>query len=198
MTTTFPIEGAQALGQLNLTGVDIHQYPTSDAFLSFNFSDGTGFTPIGRDKAGTTRSRTTQFTDNITFRRGKHTTPFGLDLRDVLFGEIQTNIPSDDFGLFTFNQGVFTGNAFGDFLLGIPNTEFFAVTSPDDTNVGRELAFYGQDEWQVNSHLTVNFGLRWQLSPRFIEKNKLLALAQIRLVQEPLWAGVVFRSWRAG
>jgi hypothetical protein len=170
-TATFPIEGAQALTQLQLSGVDIHQHPTSDAFPTFDFSDGTGFTPIGRDKAGTTRSRTVQFTDNLTLTHHKHTARFGFDMRHVVFADIQTNIPSDDFGRFTFNQGVFTGNAFGDFLLGTPNTEFFAVTSPDETNLGHEYAFYAQDEWQANSHLTVNFGLRWQLSPRFIEKN---------------------------
>jgi len=167
----FPIEGAQALTQLQLSGVNISQHPTTHAFPSFNFSDGTGFTPIGRDKVGTTRSRTLQFTDNVTATRGKHTLRFGFDIRNVLFADIQTNIPSDDFGLFTFNQGVFTGSAFGDFLLGMPNTEFFASTGPDETNIGREFAFYGQDEWQLGSHLTVNFGSRWQRSPRFIEKN---------------------------
>jgi hypothetical protein len=180
-TVNFPIEGAAALTQLDLpvctqncnglNAVNISQHANSHAFPTFNFSDGTGFTPIGRDKAGTTRSRTVEFTDNVTVMRGKHTLRFGFDIRNVLFADIQTNIPSDDFGLFTFNQGVFTGNAFGDFLLGTPNTEFFAATGPDETNIGREYAYYGQDEWQVNSHLTVNLGLRWQVSPRFIEKN---------------------------
>jgi len=39
-------------------------------------------------------------------------------------------LPSDDYGLFTFNQGVFTGSSFGDFLLGLPNTSFFAIHQP--------------------------------------------------------------------
>ena len=42
--------------------------------------------------------------------------------------EIET--PSDDYGLFTFNQNVFTGSSFGDLLLGAPNTTYFAVTGP--------------------------------------------------------------------
>lgn len=50
----FPIEGADALSQLDLTGVNISQHPTTHAFPTFNFSAGTGFTPIGRDKTGVT------------------------------------------------------------------------------------------------------------------------------------------------
>ena len=51
-------------------------------------------------------------------------------LRRVRYVDIETFLPSDDFGLFTF-QPTFTGNAFGDFLEGAPTTLFFAVSSPD-------------------------------------------------------------------
>jgi len=66
-SVNFPISGAAALQQLNLTGVDISQHPNTNAFPTFNFSAGTGFTPIGRDKTGITQSKTTQFTDNVTY-----------------------------------------------------------------------------------------------------------------------------------
>jgi hypothetical protein len=45
----FPIEGADALSQLDLAGVNISQHPTTHAFPTFNFSAGTGFTAFGRD-----------------------------------------------------------------------------------------------------------------------------------------------------
>jgi hypothetical protein len=126
----FPIEGADALSQLDLTGVNISQHPTSHAFPTFNFSAGTGFTPIGRDKTGLTQSKTTQFTDNLSWTRGKHTLKAGVDARRVRYADIETFLPSDDFGQFTF-QPTFTGNAFGGFLEGLPTTLFFAVSSPD-------------------------------------------------------------------
>src|SRR3984885_10016466 len=77
----FPISGAAALQQLDLTGVDISQHPTTNAFPTFNFSAGTGFTPIGRDKTGVTQSKTIQFTDNVTYSIGKHTLKVGTDIR---------------------------------------------------------------------------------------------------------------------
>lgn len=170
----FPIEGADALSQLDLTGVNISQHPTTHAFPTFNFSAGTGFTPIGRDKTGVTQSKTMQFTDNLSWTRGKHTLKTGIDARRVRYADIETFLPSDDFGDFTF-QPTFTGNAFGDFLEGEPTTIFFAVSSPDVAGTAWEYSVFGQDEYQVNSRLTVNYGLRWQILPGFQEDGGNLA-----------------------
>jgi len=173
----FPIEGAAALAQLDLTGVNISQHPTTHAFPTFNFSAGTGFTPIGRDKTGVTQSKTTQFTDNLSWTRGKHTLKTGLDARRVKYFDLESFAPvfnSDDFGDFTF-QGTFTGNAFGDFLEGAPTTLFFAVSSPDVGGTAWQYGVYGQDEYQINSRLTLSYGLRWQILPGFQENGGNLA-----------------------
>jgi hypothetical protein len=170
----FPIEGADALAQLDLTGVNISQHPTTHAFPTFNFSAGTGFTPIGRDKTGVTQSKTTQLTDNLTWTRGKHTLKAGLDARRVRYADIETFLPSDDFGQFTF-QPTFTGNAFGDFLEGLPTTIFFAVSSPDVAGTAWQYSVFGQDQYQLNSRLTLSYGLRWQILPGFNEDGGNLA-----------------------
>ena len=170
----FPIEGADALSQLDLSGVNISQHPTTHAFPTFNFSAGNGFTPIGRDKTGVTQSKTTQFTDNLTWTRGKHTIKAGVDARRVRYADIETFLPSDDFGQFTF-QPTFTGNAFGDFLEGLPTTEFFAVSSPDVAGTAWEYSVFGQDEFQLNSRITLSYGLRWQILPGFHEDGGNLA-----------------------
>ncbi len=173
----FPIEGADALDQLDLTGVNISQHPTTHAFPTFNFSAGTGFTPIGRDKTGVTESKTTQFTDNLTYNRGKHTFKTGLDVRRVRYFDLESFAPvfnSDDFGDFTF-QPTFTGNAFGDFLEGAPTSLFFAVSSPDVGGTAWQYGVYTQDEYQISSRLTLNYGLRWQVLPGFHEDGGNLA-----------------------
>jgi Carboxypeptidase regulatory-like domain len=170
----FPIEGAAAVSQLQLSGVDISQHPTTHAFPTFNFSAGTGFTPIGRDKTGVTQSKTLQFTDNATYTFGKHTLKAGIDARRVRYFDVELFLPSDDFGQFTF-QPNFTGNAFGDFLQGTPTTLFFAVSSPDVGGTAWQYGLFAQDEFQVSSKLTVNYGLRWQVLPAMHEDGGNLA-----------------------
>ena len=171
----FPIEGAAVIGQLGLQNVDLSTHPTDGGFPSINFSDGTGFTPIGRDIVGSTLSDTKEMADNITYSRGRHTFRAGVDFRWVRFAVPEIETPSDDYGLFTFNQNVFTGNAFGDLLLGLPNTTYFAVTGPQDNAGSLQSGFYGQDEWRVNDRLTLNFGLRWEWQPPMVDQHGIQA-----------------------
>jgi hypothetical protein len=168
----FPIGGAQAISQLGLVldhPVNIGAHPTADAFPTFDFSDGS-ITSIGQDRVGPTISGNTQFTDNLTRIVGKHTLRFGVDARRERYNALMYFAPSDDYGQFTFS-GSLTNYSFGDFLLGMPNPSYFAVTGPQMDAHTLQWGAYGQDEWQVNSHLTVNFGLRWEYLPAFQESN---------------------------
>jgi hypothetical protein len=173
----FPIQGSDALSQLDLTGVNISQHPTTHAFPTFSFGSGTGLTSIGRDKAGITQSKTTQFSDNVTYTFGKHTLKGGIDIRRVRYFDLESfapAFPSDDFGSFIF-QSTFTGNAFGDFLEGAPTTLNFAVSSPDVGGTATQYSFFAQDEFQVSSRLTLSYGLRSQILPGFQEDGGNLA-----------------------
>lgn len=171
----FSIEGAAAIGQLGLEGVNVSHHPTDGGFPSIVFADGTNFTPIGRDHVGNTLSSTNELADNLTYSRGRHTIRSGIDVRWVRFAVPEIETPSDDYGLFTFNQNIFTGSSFGDLLLGLPNTTYFAVTGPRDDAGGPQIGFYGQDEWQISNRLTLNYGLRWELLPPFVDVNGIQA-----------------------
>ncbi|HTB15376.1 MAG TPA: TonB-dependent receptor [Bryobacteraceae bacterium] len=175
LSPNFPIEGAAAINQLGLQNVDVANHPADGGLPTVNFSDGTGFTSIGRDHVGSTYSTTKEITDNVTYTRRKHTLRAGADFRWVRFAVPEIETPSDDYGLFTFNQNAFTGNAFGDLLLGLPNSSYFAVTGPRNNAGNLQSGFYGQDEWRVNGRLTVNMGLRWELQPPFVDEHGIQA-----------------------
>jgi hypothetical protein len=164
----FPIEGATAVEQLGLVGLDLSDHPTQSAFPTFNFNDGTGFSPIGRDKAGVTKSQTIQFTDNLSWAHNKHTLKIGVDVRRVAYADIESFGGSDDFGAFTFSSGTFSGNALADFLLGLPAKTYIAQSGPDVRAHTIQTGLYGQDEWRVNRRLTLSFGMRWQALPPFV------------------------------
>jgi hypothetical protein len=180
LSPNFGIVGADALTGLNIQvggaqGVNVSNHPVDQGFPSIVFSDGTNFTPIGRDHVGPTVSTSKQITDNFTYSHGRHTIRTGVDVRWVRFAVPEIETPSDDYGLFTFNQSTFTNSSFGDLLLGLPNTTYFAVTGPRDNAGGPELGAYAQDQWEMNDRLTVNFGLRWEWQPPFVDQNGIQA-----------------------
>jgi hypothetical protein len=169
---TFPIEGASAISQLGLVfdhPIGTASHPTADTFPNFNFADGS-VTTIGQDRVGSTISGNVQFTDNVTKTIGEHTLRFGMDARREHFNSLMYFAPSDDYGDFTFS-GSLTNYSFGDFLLGLPDPSYFAVIGPQMDARSVHWGVYGQDTWQLNRHLTVNFGLRWELLPPFQETN---------------------------
>jgi hypothetical protein len=164
----FPIQGAIAISTLGLTGLDLSDHPAAGGFPIFNFNDDPGnYSPIGRDKDGITKSQTVQFADNLTWVKGRHTMKFGVDVRRVAYQDLESFGGADDFGAFTFDQGIFTGNAFANVLLGLPTKTYVAQSGPDVHAHTIQTGIYGQDEFRVNDRLTLTVGLRWQALPAF-------------------------------
>src|SRR6185369_7917981 len=164
--TRFPVQGAAAISALGLSGLDLSDHPTTGAFPIFNFSDDSGnYSPIGRDKDGITKSQTIQFADNLSWIKGRHTMKFGVDVRRVRYQDLESFGGADDFGAFTFDQGVFTGNAFANLLLGLPTKTYLAQSGPDVHAHTIQTGVYAQDEFRVNDRFTLTYGLRWQGLP---------------------------------
>jgi hypothetical protein len=94
---------------------------------------------------------------------GKHTIKLGGEARYLQINE--RNLASQD-GAFVFD-GTVTGNDFADYLLGAPTgagggyTQAALQLLDSRTRYG---AAYGQDTWRVTPNLTLNLGLRWEVS----------------------------------
>jgi Carboxypeptidase regulatory-like domain len=170
LNSTFPYQGAQVDNYLGLTGLDLSRAGTSGAFPGFDFSSGTGFTNIGHDTIGPVNSKVTQYNDNLAWIKGKHSIKMGAEFHQVEYARVDDFGASDEFGSFSFLGG-FSGNAFADFLLGLPTQDQVFVTGPFLDQKSKHFAAFAQDEWHVSKSVTVSFGLRWELQPPFSEAN---------------------------
>jgi hypothetical protein len=135
-----------------------------------------GFQSTGGGGVGSSwaRTGTDQVTDNITVIRGNHTAKFGGDYRH-LTGFYNNVWNGFRLGWYFFNGSVTNfGNPAADpyaaFLLGYPDeTDLVEVTSPNMEAYANHYAFYGQDDWKINSRFTLNYGLRWEYHPSFYD-----------------------------
>ncbi len=111
-----------------------------------------------------------QFTDDVTWTRGDHSMKFGVDARREGMYIAFINRPNGDF---TFS-GAITGNAAADFLLGLPAQFRRTTKNQAQDGWGWSYAAYAQDEWRVNAHLTLSYGLRYELAIPFQDRNNAL------------------------
>lgn len=129
-----------------------------------------GFTGIG-DSGGSPRAPqiTQQFTDNLSIVKGAHTIKMGADIG---FGRISTNPGAGGtaFGSFAF-QPRYTGNAYADFMLGNPVSAVRATPNINNLLYNTRYGLYVQDDWKVNSKLTLNYGLRYTLQTQTQERD---------------------------
>jgi hypothetical protein len=94
---------------------------------------------------------------------GKHTLKFGGEARYLQVNE--RNLASPD-GAFVFD-GTVTGVDFADFLVGAPTGAGGGYTQAALQLLDSRTRYggaYGQDSWKVTPDLTLNLGLRWEVS----------------------------------
>jgi hypothetical protein len=118
-----------------------------------------------------TKSHTYVYTDTLSWTKGPHQFKFGTDIRTL---EAITPLGfngSDNYGTFQFNTqgsaGLFTGVDFADFLLGLPYQTFYDVVQEDNDGKSTHYHFFAQDQWKVNSNLTLSYGVRYELHPGY-------------------------------
>jgi Carboxypeptidase regulatory-like domain len=149
------ITGANTLGIVPLAGYK--QYVPQIIFGQMGLN-------IGVPTLNTFQPNTTYMgADSFSKSLGRHTLKVGGEFRYLIVNE--RNYANPDGG-FTFD-GTVTGNDFADYLLGATSTTNAPYTQAALQLLDSRTRYGGafvQDSWKIKSNLTLNLGLRWEVS----------------------------------
>lgn len=113
---------------------------------------------------GAQYNNTYQVLDNFSKVAGTHTMKFGAS---VHYDQITEHDYGANNGTFGFD-GQETGSDWADFLIGAPNSFQQGVQAPLHTR-SYYYGLYAEDSWRARSDLTLNYGLRYEVSSPWYE-----------------------------
>ncbi|HKN16440.1 MAG TPA: TonB-dependent receptor [Candidatus Sulfotelmatobacter sp.] len=174
--------GVQGLPAVLQQANGIDQMPTFDMVGTSPWTDLFDQCCINTTFAHTLYSYSSQ----LVISKGSHLIKFGGEQRLFYNNYFQ---PSNPNGLFTFTDFVTsptpnsntdpvtgnpTGNPFASLLFGYAdnvNASAYLAVFPSVANRSAETGLYFQDDWKVNTKLTLNLGLRYQWSTPYNERH---------------------------
>ena len=164
-----PMEGIQPepaaaiVTKLGLQGVNAAGVTDVAGFPTFRITGYPDMTLLGEGGAGgaigfTIDHRNFTYADNVTRAVGKHVLKFGFEQRSYF--RFDARVPNDNYGNFEFD-GTLTGNAYADFLLGLPISSTRLNPILNRSYSTKELGIFITDTFKVSPRLTLDVGLRW-------------------------------------
>ena len=160
-----PLHGNDVVSSLGITGVN----SAGLSAMGFPVMSITGYPALSVQPGGiTTDTRNFSGVDSVSWAFGRHILKAGGEIRT--FRNFNGKVPSGAYGNFTFN-GSLTGNAYADFLLGLPYSSQRLTPLTNRVSHAQEMGYYVTDTFKVTSNLTLDFGLRWDyfFSPTYAD-----------------------------
>lgn len=109
------------------------------------------------------RVRHLQLTDTVSYTRGKHDMKFGMEWMHRNDG---FHIGQNSVGNWNF-LGTYTGNAYADLLLGVPDNATRSSTQTLQGDYDDFKAWHFNDTFRVRQGLTFTLGMRYEINPFF-------------------------------
>jgi hypothetical protein len=113
-----------------------------------------------------------QWSDNISKIVGNHSLKFGGDVRRQRFDQtLYFDVNGEFFVDETSTNSTLGDTAFSDYMLGFPGS--YGQGSAQVENVrSTGLYLFAQDSWKIKPNLTLNYGLRWELTTPIADISK--------------------------
>lgn len=150
-----PINAADAVAAIGLQGVNRQNLSS----MGFPTTAITGFTTLSVTNGGIANDDNTYtFDEALTWVKGAHVWKFGGVVRKM--DAFNSKVSNDNYGNLLFN-GSYSGAAYADFLLGIPNRTIRLDPFIGRTQNQTEIGIYVMDTFKVTRKLTLDYGVRW-------------------------------------
>jgi len=152
--------GGDWASKFGLKGVGDAVFPR----FSYNYPQGGINTPS--DGASTFNDNVFQYDDAVSWQKGRHSFRLGGEFRAAQFN---LNILTGSAGQFNFTQGptstpadTTSGFGFASFYLGAASNAYIDIPQINGWRA-KYFAVFVADDWKVNSKLTLNLGVRYDI-----------------------------------
>jgi hypothetical protein len=162
----FGTNGAEAVGLKNVPNA-------ADIIGGLPKLNIQGFSAFGRHTSTPQfqTPRAYDFKASLSHLTGRHFLKYG---GEWLFVSTKIRDINALIGSMTFSNGIFTGRALGDLLLGLPQR--LALTSNSVFDQGQRMQFYYvQDDFKLTPRLTLNYGMRYEYATPPVEADNQFA-----------------------
>jgi hypothetical protein len=150
----------------SVTSAGNFKFPGLDSFPNIEMDDlGIIIGPDGNAPQSTIQNLY-QFTDNISWTKGRHQFKFGFDGRKYISPQTFTQRVRGDYEWFTFYNSEPYPTGISDYLHDNAPTEFGQRSTGNFVYYGDQTALYGyvNDTFRVTPTVTLNFGVRYEFT----------------------------------